>query len=237
MKRITLIITLALAALSFGSCITVDDLRPDIFDDFNNQNISQDLCGTYYEVGCGDNYYKYLTINTDGTMEGVYVSGGEESFRRGKCYYNESKMIFYYKNGNLWLKLYGAEKSVVEWTSEYLVLGGFYASFLTKSKQVSSFYVQERDEALIGQWIHNQAETATHTMILKENGSGSLEFSSTISYSYDEIVDWFTFNYYLYIKYDGNPRYTLWRYNLSGGTLYLYYCDVLEIDNSYFYHR
>lgn len=236
MKHITFIITLTLAALSFSSCISIDDLRPeDIFDDFNNQNIPQDLCGTYYEVGRGDNYYKYLTINTDGTMEGVYVSGGEESFERGKCYYDESKMIFYYKNGNRWLQL--AEKSVVEWTSEYLVLGGFYASFLTKSKQVSSFFVQERDEDLIGQWIHNQTETATTTMTLKENGSGSREFCSTISYSYDEIVDWFTFNYYLYIKYDGKPLYTLWRYNLSGGTLYLYHCDVVEFDYSYFYHR
>ena len=74
-------------------------------------------------------------------------------------------------------------------------------------------------------------------MILKENGSGSSEFSSTISYSYDEIVDWFTLNYYLYIKYDGKTHYELWRYNLSGGTLYLYYCDVLEIDKPYFYHR
>lgn len=222
------ILLLALS-LSVISCSE----NEDELNYFSNQNIPKDLCGTYYQVERGGNYYSYLTINPDGTMEGVYVSDGNSIELRGECYYNEEKMIFYYKNGGKWIQLVGAERSVVEWTSEYLVLGYFNASFLTKSKQTPEFVGKEHNEGLIGQWKYNQTET----LILKENGLGSREFSSPVEYDYKNIVSWFTFNEWLYIKYDGQPDYRIMRFNLSGATLYLYYCDILGAGSKYDYHK
>lgn len=171
-------------------------------------------------------------------MEGVYISGGESMEHRGECYYKEEKMIFYYNNGNNWSQLSGSERSVIEWTSDYLVLGYFHASFLTKSKQTPSFIGQEHNDDLIGKWVYNQTETATATLILDENGFGSREFSSNIENSKKNIVNWFTLNEWLYIKYDGESDYTIWRYNLSGATLNLNYCDVINAFNDkYNYHR
>ncbi len=214
-------------SLSVTSC-------SDKWQDFENQNIPQDLCGTYYQVERGENYYQYLTVNPDGTMEGIYFSDGKSSEQNGRCHYNEGKMVFYDKNGNI---LYGSEKTVVEWTSEYLVLGKFKASFLTKSGQTPSFIGKGHDDDLIGQWIYNQTETATATLILNENGLGSSEFTSPVDHSFKNIVNWFTFNEWLYIKYDGQPDYEIWRYNLSGQTLNLYYCDVIESNSNYDYHK
>ena len=232
-KQIFSYLSLVVLLLSIVSCSDEDEQ----LNSFANQNIPQDLCGTYYQVGRGENYYQYLTINSDGKMEGLYVSGGKSLELHGECYYKEGEMIFYYNNGNNWNQLYGAERSVVEWTSEYLVLGYFNASFLTKSKQTPVFVGQEHNEKLIGRWIYNQTQTATSTLILKENGLGSNEFSSPVEYSYKNIVSWFTFNNWLYIKYDGQPDYTIWRYNLSGETLYLYYCDILKIEGNQDYHK
>lgn len=217
------------------STISCSDSKQE-FTNFENQNIPQNLCGTYYQVERGENYYQYLTINPDGTMEGIYVSGGKSTELRGECYYKEGRMIFYYNNGNNWSQLYGSERTVVEWTSEYMVLGYFNASILTKSKQTPSFIDDEHDENLIGKWIYNQTETATTTFIFDKDGTGSQEFSSPIDYHYHNIVSWFTFNEWLYIKYEGKSDYEIWRYNLSGKILYLYYCDILGYDN-YNYHK
>lgn len=232
MKRniINLLIVLSLGVISCSD-------NEQEFTDFENQNIPQNLCGTYYQVERGENYYQYLTINPDGTMEGIYVSGGKTTEHRGECYYKEGEMIFYYNNGNSWSQLYGSERTIVEWTSECLVLGSFDASILTKSKQTPSFIGHEHDENLIGKWIYNQTETATITLILDGNGFGSREFSSPVAYNYHNIVSWFTFNKWLYIKYEGKSDYEIWRYNLSGETLILYYCDVLRIPDDYNYHR
>lgn len=220
-----------LLALSL-SVISCSD-NEDELNHFSNQNIPKDLCGTYYQVERGESYYLYLTINPDGTIKGAYVSGGNSIELQGECYYNDEKMIFYYNNGGKWIQLVGAERSIVEWTSEYLVLGYFKASFLTKSKQTPVFVGKEHNEDLIGQWKYNQTET----LILKENGLGSHEFSYPLDYSYKNIVNWFTFNEWLFIKYDGEPDYDIKRFNLSGETLYLYYCDILGIGSKYDFHK
>lgn len=232
------ILTCCLCAVTMALCLSCGSDDPEVaVTDFENQNIPLNLCGTYYQVERGDNYYQYLTINPDGTMEGIYVSVGKSLELRGECYYREGEIIFYYQNGNDWLQLHGAERTVVEWTSEYLVLGYFNASILTKSKQTPAFINYEHNENLIGRWMYNQTETATSTLILDGNGAGCSEFLSPVDYSYDNIVSWFTFNEWLYIKYEGKSDYEIWRYNLSGEILNLYYCDVLEISDNYNYRR
>lgn len=233
MKKFFYYLFAAVLCCGFVACDTEDGDT----DSFENQNIPQDLCGTWYAVEYGSNYYQYLTINTDGTMEGLYCSNGSITEQRGRCYYKDNEMVFYYNGSNGWSQLYGAEKEIVEWSSSCLTLGSFYASFLTKTKETPSFIGKDRDTDLVGTWIYHQTTTAVATMMLNRDGTGNRKFDSPVDYSSDDIINWFTRNGWLYLMYEGKKDYTLYKYNKSGNVLYLTYCSVIDSESTYEYHK
>lgn len=235
-KKIFFYLVLSVSSLNIISCANEEN----VFDTLDNQDIPQNLCGTYYQLETEQTergYYPYITIHPDGIIEGIYISDGQSTKFRGMCYYKENKLFCYHNTNNNWEKIYGAERSIVEWTSEYLVLGRFTASILTRSKQKPEFIGKEHNTQLIGKWEDNQTSSSVSTYILNEKGFGSYEFSSQLHQYQEDIAEWFTFNEWLYLKYNGEPDYTIWRYYLSGKTLYLYYCDILDKDSKYNYHK
>lgn len=131
-----------------------------------------------------------------------------------------------------------AQRSIVEWNQNVLILGYFDASFYAKSREETLDYIdRQRDPGLIGTWVYNQTSAASSTVKLTADGKGSRVFDSPIEHSTYTVVDWFTRNGWIFIKYSGKTSYTLYRYNKSGDTLYLYYADILEDLTTYNYHK
>lgn len=236
-QKLMAIMIVFVISLGFVSCNNKNE--EDEGKEFEYQNIPSELCGTWYEVEKGSSYYQYLTINSDGTISASYYSDGSTMELKGKCFYKNGKMIFEYNNGGSWIQLYGAESTIVEWTSSNLILGRFNASFFSRTKDESpSFIGKDRDPELVGTWVYNQSASASLTVILRKIGTGNRTFISPVENTSKDIVNWFTRNSWIYIKYSGDTSYTLYRYNISGSTLYLYYCDILEItDGTYDYHK
>lgn len=202
------------------------------------QHIPIELCGTWYEVDRGSNYHQYLTISEDGSVKASYFSDGKVTEEQGECSYVDGKIIFTYNNGGKWMQLYGAERSIVEWTPTVLILGYFESSFYARTREETLDYIdRQRDPNLIGTWIYHQTETATSTVKLTSDGKGARIFDSPIEHSTYSVVDWFTRNGWIHVKYSGKTSYTLYRYNKSGDTLYLYYADILEYSTTYDYHK
>lgn len=145
------------------------------------QHIPAELCGTWYEIEKGSNYHQYLTIFEDGSVQASYFSDGKVTEEKGECSYKDGKIIFTYNNGGKWLQLYGAERSVVEWTPTVLILGYFDSHFYARDKQESLNYIDRaRDSDLIGTWVYNQTSTASSTVVLSSVGKGSRVFDSPI---------------------------------------------------------
>ena len=208
------VILYLLTAIIVSSCKNdEDDIIP------GKQHIPAELCGTWYEIDRGSSYHQYLTINEDGFVRASYFSDGKVTEEQGECSYIDGKIIFTYNNGGKWMQLYGAQRSIVEWNPNVLILGYF------------------DDSKLIGTWVYNQTSTASSTVKLTSDGKGSRVFDSPIEHSTYTVVDWFTRNGWIYIKYSGKTSYTLYRYNMSGDTLYLYYADILEDSTTYDYHK
>lgn len=209
-----------------------DDIIP------GKQHIPTELCGTWYEIDKGSSYHQYLTINEDGSVKASYFSDGKVTEEQGECSYINGKIIFTYNNGGKWMQIYGAQRCIVEWNQNVLILGYFDASFYAKSREETLDYIdRQRDPGLIGTWVYNQTSTASSTVKLTADGKGSRVFDSPIEHSTYTVVDWFTRNGWIFIKYSGKTSYTLYRYNKSGDTLYLYYADILEDSTTYNYHK
>lgn len=227
------VILYLLTAIIVSSCKNDED---DII--LGKQHIPAELCGTWYEIDRRSSYHQYLTINEDGSVKASYFSDGKVTEEQGGCSYIDGKIIFTYNNGGKWMQLYGAERSIVEWNPNVLILGYFDASFYAKNREETLDYIdRQRDPGLIGTWVYTQTSTASSTLKLASDGKGSKVFDSPIEHSTYTVIDWFTRNGWIYIKYSGKTSYTLYRYNISGDSLYLYYADILEISSTYDYHK
>lgn len=229
--------------LSTITCLLVSPIMSSCKNDDEDiipgkQYIPAELCGTWYEINKGSSYHQYLTIFEDGSIKASYFSDGKVTEEQGECSFVDGKIIFAYNNGGKWTQLYGAQRSIVEWTPDFLVLGYFESSFYARNREETLDCIERsRDTSLIGTWVYNQTATASSTLTLSSNGNGSRFFDSPIEHSTYIVIDWFTRNGWIYIKYSGKTSYTLYRYNQSGETLYLYYADILEYSTTYDYHK
>lgn len=227
------VILCLLTSIVVSSCKNdEDDIMP------GKQHIPAELCGTWYEINKGSSYHQHLTINEDGTVKASYYSNGKVIEEQGECSHIDGKIIFTYNNDGKWIQLYGAERTIVEWSPSVLILGSFESSFYARNSETTLDYIEKsRDSSLIGTWVYNQTATASSTIMLTSSGKGSRIFDSPIEHSVFSVVDWFTRNGWIYIKYSGKASYTLYRYDINGDTLLLHYADILDDPTTYDYHK
>lgn len=226
-----------LLILSIFIGVSCDDKEKN--EDVLVPNIPAELCGKWYQVMTGSDYYKYIIINKDGTIDASYDDDGSTCAQTGTCYYYNNLMRFNCKSnyGNL----YNDDLTIVEWSTNTLILGEIEALFFSRNQEdISEYPCNEIDIELCGKWVYHQSATATNTVHLYSDRTGYSTFKSSIEHRTQSIVNWFVRNNWVFIKYDGDTDYTLYRYNKSDDTLYLYYADALWFssnDYDYDYHR
>ncbi len=232
-------ITLSMALTACSEDEEILSAYEGALKNFENQNIPQELCGTWYEVGRNLSYYEYLNVNSDGTMEkyqGTFFNNNgttekyESTLSKGLCYYKNNVMKFYYDNGeNEWHEIGGGAESIVEWTAQYMILGNGVARFLSRTKDPIPFVGKDRDKSLVATWSYN-TEHNKFTLILNADGSGQKKHKhiSSGAMSNYNITNWFSRNGWIYILIEDKKDviYDLNRYALKGNSLYLYKCPV-----------
>ena len=148
--RMTLFAAVALAGMVFSACG-----EKETYNDFEDQKIPSELCGTWYEQSAGTSFFDYITINSDGTIDARFFDGSHSVIeKRGRCYYKDGIIKFYKQKeyGNHeWVD--DSEMQVAEWTKNTLILGHEYASFFTRTTDETVNYNDSvRPSQLIGQW-------------------------------------------------------------------------------------
>lgn len=207
------------------------------------ESIPSELCGTWYEVNKGENYYRYLTIHEDGTLNASYYLGsvsdsGETREYAGNC--SNANRYLYIKetNANAWLSYH---ESIIHWTKDALIVtapGDSQGHLLARKQDEVPAYLNSRSYSLVGSWAYEDNTSAS--LIFNYDGTG--KYIGTTE-------NWFTINNYspdkrqqgdwLFIKsanYENN--YAVFRYVIKDNKLYLHH-EGEEIGHFYtsWYHK
>lgn len=223
-----------LSLLIFSTCMTLTSCNKDtsdpntinIYEDFPDQNIPPELCGTWREVLVEDySYFISMTINHDGKVAAIYrdVSKSEIPLI-GKCYYYEKTIRLYYEEGALEGEEFdmgydNPAALIIEWSSSTLILVEHSDPvFFSRSiEEIPSSYIgTDRPSFMIGDWRHS---FIGHALTLDQDGTGIRYYiDNEVSY----VKNWFVKDMYFYIKNEGTIGYEIYRIVELGDEYYLY---------------
>lgn len=225
--RMTLLAVVALACMVFSACG-----EKETYNDFEDQQIPSELCGTWYEQSAGTSFFDYITIHSDGTIDARFFDGSHSVIeKKGRCYYKDGIIRFYKKEnyGNYeWVD--DSKMQVAEWTKNTLILGHEYASFFTRTPDdtVTYSYIDTvRLPQLVGTWnaispSYNHYDFYSSNDWIKLNADGSGSYARSSYSTSSTIVDWFVRDKWLFVKTSGSSYIRFYRYEQSGRGYYLY---------------
>lgn len=222
-----------LSLLVFSTCMALTSCNKDtsntinIYEDFPDQNIPPELCGTWREVLVEDSYSYFIsmTITHDGKVTAIYrdVSKSEIPLI-GKCYYYEKTIRLYYEGGVLEGEEFdmGYDDSaalIIEWSSSTLILVKHSSPvFFSRSiEEIPSSYIgTDRPSFMIGDWRHS---SIGHALTLNQDGKGIRYY---INNEVSQVKNWFVKDMYFYIKDEGTIGYEIYRIVELGDVYHLY---------------